>query len=57
MRDRRIIGLLAAWCGIGDRSAPEPMTASEFRDRFRCDMLPPHEVRFTKEHHAWLTRG
>ena len=49
---RRIVGLLARWCGLIDERAP--MDASEFRQRFSLGDLPAATVTFTPEDHAWL---
>jgi len=48
---RRLIGLFAEWCGLGDR---RPMTAAEFADRFELTGLPLTDVMFTPEDDAWL---
>ena len=57
----RVIGLLAAWSGVGDPNQPKPISALDFRARFHPDMLPRAPlnlpVRFTKEHLAWLIGG
>lgn len=57
----RVIGLLASWCGVGDPNDPQPISAADFRAVFQPDMLSGapfrSPVRFTKEHHAWLTGG
>jgi glutamyl-tRNA synthetase len=47
----RIVGLVASWCGLGP---PRPMTAAEFAAGLRLDKVPPHDIVFTREHHAWL---
>lgn len=51
----RIIGLLARWSGIGDPKAePEPMTASEFAERFDVGTMDSDRVLFTMEDDQWL---
>jgi glutamyl-tRNA synthetase len=50
----RIIGLLAALCGVVDRDRPAPMTADEFRERFSLDMLSRQAARFAPADHTWL---
>ena len=54
----RIIGLIAAWCGVVQRDRPQPLSSSDFLQRFTVDMLPGEPVRFIGNDHAWLlTRG
>ncbi|MCA9291086.1 MAG: hypothetical protein KDA25_08155 [Phycisphaerales bacterium] len=48
----RLIGLLACWSGIV--SAPEPMTATTFRDAFRLDRVPTTPIIYRSTDHAWL---
>jgi glutamyl-tRNA synthetase len=50
----RVIGLLAALSGVGDRDRPAAMTAAEFRERFSLDMLSRQAERFTPADHIWL---
>jgi len=50
----RIIGLLGAWCGLGDRRA---MSVAEFAERFELDRLPREAVTFTEQDHRWLIEG
>jgi glutamyl-tRNA synthetase len=50
----RVVGLLAAWCGVADRSTPTPMSAHDFRQRFDIDMLPRSPVHFTTDDLTWL---
>lgn len=51
----RLIGLLAAWCGVpGER---RPMTAADFRDAFDPTRLGRDPVTFTEDDHAWLLAG
>ncbi|MCA9287210.1 MAG: hypothetical protein KDA05_01415 [Phycisphaerales bacterium] len=50
----RIIGLLAAWSGIGDRRRPTPMAAAEFLDRFDLSRMPHEPVVMAPEDDAWL---
>jgi glutamyl-tRNA synthetase len=50
----RVIGLLGAWSGIGERQRPRPMTVEEFVGALRLDSIPPDDVVFTSEDHAWL---
>ncbi len=57
VRPERVIGLVAALCGIGDPRTVRPMSASDFRSQFQPHMLPRSPVHFTKEHHAWLIGG
>ncbi|MEX2672915.1 MAG: tRNA glutamyl-Q(34) synthetase GluQRS [Phycisphaeraceae bacterium] len=52
----RVIGLLAAWSGIGDGQR-EPMSARTFAERFTMARLPREAVTFTKEDEAWLQEG
>lgn len=48
----RVIGLLAAWCGISPH--PEPMTAAAFAARLDLNTISPDDRTFTPEDHAWL---
>lgn len=51
----RIIGLIAHWSSPGSStSSPEPMTASEFAQRFSLDTMPRCQTIFTQQHDAWL---
>jgi glutamyl-tRNA synthetase len=52
-----VVGLVGAWCGIGNPAEPVPMTASEFAQRFSLDKLPREDVVFRPEHDAWLRTG
>ena len=54
VQPQRVIGLLAAWCGVGDAAAVQPISTTDFRPAFWPDMLPRTPVRFTKDQHAWL---
>lgn len=49
---QRVIGLIAAWCGVIDR--PEAMSAAEFVERFDVGRLPRSDIVFTEDHDAWL---
>ena len=51
VRPERIIGLMAAWCGLGPR---EEMTAAAFRERFAWEHLPRAPIVFSKDDDAWL---
>lgn len=51
----RIIGLLAAWCGM--TKYPEPMNARDFAAAFDLGVLPRNSVVFHPENHAWLLDG
>jgi len=48
----RIVGLIAYWCGMGER--PTPMTPDVFLDSFRLESLAKVPVMFTPEDHRWL---
>ena len=50
----RVIGLLAEWCGCGDRC---PMSAQEFAQTFRLAQLPPDDVVFHPADQTWLLEG
>ena len=50
----RVIGLLAHWCGIVDRSSVCPMTANDFLAEFALSKLPRDAVTFTPDDHRWL---
>lgn len=47
----RIIGLMAHWCGGGER---EPMSAATFMERFEIDRLPHEAVTYTQKDEQWL---
>lgn len=51
----RVIGLVAAWSGVGDAENPRPLSAEEFRGRLEVVTIPKEPVTFRAEHHAWLT--
>ena len=51
----RVIGLLAAWCGIVPDAAP--MSAAEFRQRFNITRLPRGPVVMRGADHAWLIKA
>jgi glutamyl-tRNA synthetase len=48
----RVIGLLAAWCGVVDD--PVPMSAAQFADDFTMDKLPHDDVIVQESHLQWL---
>jgi glutamyl-tRNA synthetase len=48
---KRIIGLIAEWCGLGPRGE---QTAQEFCDHFRLEYLPHEPVVFSADDEAWL---
>lgn len=48
---KRVIGLLAHWCGT---IARVPMTAQEFRSAFDLATMPRSPITFTSEDDAWL---
>lgn len=47
----RVVGLLAEWCGLGER---QPMTAAEFATAFKLEALPRGPVTFKPADDAWL---
>ncbi len=51
---RRVVGLIARWCGCGDG---QPMTAATFADRFDLSRLPRQPVTFTATDEAQLLAG
>lgn len=53
----RVIGLLAAWCGVTRPYELREMSSADFQRRFELDMLPREAIRFSREDHTWLTRG
>ena len=53
----QIIGLIAAWSGVVQRDRPQSLSADDFLQRFVADMLPKEPACFTRNDHAWLTRG
>ncbi|MEO1496490.1 MAG: tRNA glutamyl-Q(34) synthetase GluQRS [Planctomycetota bacterium] len=50
----RVIGLLAEWCGLGDRT---PTTVEDFVRRFTLRGLPNERVVFSDTDDAWLVDG
>lgn len=50
----RIVGLLAAWCGIVPRDRPVAMSADEFAAAIGVDRIPRSPITFTTDDHAWL---
>ncbi|MBI1372958.1 MAG: tRNA glutamyl-Q(34) synthetase GluQRS [Phycisphaera sp.] len=50
----RIVGLIAGWCGLGERTE---MTAAEFAEAFDLAGLPRESVTFTGDDDRWLTEG
>ncbi|MFN0058110.1 MAG: glutamate--tRNA ligase family protein [Planctomycetota bacterium] len=51
----RVIGLLAAWCGLC--GSAEEMDATEFLRRFDIKQLSSEPIVFTAEQDRWLARG
>lgn len=47
----RVIGLITAWCGCGER---QEMTAGEFVERFQFEELPKQAITFTADDDTWL---
>lgn len=47
----RVIGLLAEWCGMGDR---REMSIGEFRDEFKIKKMPKEPIVFHAEDDDWL---
>ncbi len=47
----RVIGLLAEWCGLGQR---QPQTAQEFLDAFDINRLSPEPIVYTEQDDEWL---
>ncbi len=54
VRAERLVGLLAGWCGLGER---REMSAAEFADIFDLDRLSPGAVTCTADDDAWLRDG
>lgn len=48
----RVIGLIAAWCGMVD--SPTPMTPHEFQAALDVRRIPSNAVMFTMEDDRWL---
>lgn len=51
----RLIGLIAAWCGIVPREKPSAMSAAEFRERLDLRTIPAEPIVFTAEDDRWLS--
>ena len=49
---RRVIGLIASWCGLTDHR--QAMDSTRFLEFFSLDRLPRTPVTFTQQDHAWL---
>jgi glutamyl-tRNA synthetase len=47
----RVVGLMAEWCGVGER---QEMTAAEFAERFELGRLPRGAVVFAERDDGWL---
>ena len=52
----RMIGLLAAWSGVGDPDQPGPMSARAFVEAWDPATLPAEDVVFTESHDRWLRK-
>lgn len=50
----RVVGLLAEWCGLGPR---REVSATQFAESFRLELLPEEQVAFDAEQDRWLTGG
>ena len=51
----RVLALLARWSGMPAGVAGDSLTAGAFADAFDLARLPPGDITFTEEDHAWLT--
>lgn len=51
----RVIGLLAAWCGIGNQDEPRPMDAGEFAATVQISAIPTDDAVLTTRNIQWLT--
>lgn len=54
---RRIIGLMASWCGIAGAGPGTEMDAAKFAARFDLATMSRDRVVFTSEHDRWLRSG
>lgn len=54
VRAERVIGLLAAWCGVVGRGRPEEMSAAEFRAGFDATRMPRESIVMSGEDEQWL---
>lgn len=50
----RVVGLMAAWCGILPREKPAPMSPAEFRERLDLRTIPREPIVCTAEDDRWL---
>ncbi len=53
----RIIGLIAAWCGMGDRESPEPMTSDIFVSSLDVRALRHDPVVLIESDRLWIERS
>ena len=51
----RVLALLARWSGVPAEVAGDALTPAAFAEAFDLARLPPRDVTFTAEDHAWLT--
>jgi glutamyl-tRNA synthetase len=51
----RVLGLIGAWCGIGDE--PTEMTAAQFGARFEASDLPRGDIVWREADDLWLRSG
>lgn len=54
VRVERVIGLMAAWCGLLPREKPREMTLTEFVAGFSLATLPKHDVIYDHNDEQWL---
>jgi glutamyl-tRNA synthetase len=54
---RRVIGLMASWCGIEPREQRREMDLGEFVERFSLATLSTQDVVYGAEDEAWLMAG
>lgn len=50
----RVVGLMAAWCGLVPRENPTAMSAAEFRDRLDLRTMTREPIVCTAEDDRWL---
>lgn len=54
VRAERVVGLMAAWCGVLPREQPQEMALAEFVERFSLATLSQEDVVYGPQDEAWL---
>ena len=54
VRQERVIGLMASWCGLRSREDREEMKLTEFINGFSLATLPKDDVVYNRADERWL---